>query len=338
MGGIGRDVMGDDHLGSLPVEKVRIDVLDRSHSPRLNGISRRHVSSLANVDGPLPPILVHRSSMMVIDGMHRLQVARVRGDQEIDVRFVDGDDASAFVMAVRANILHGLPLSTADKKSAAARIIALYPQWSDRMIASSCGLSARAVAGLRARPTTDCPQLDKRVGRDGRSRPVDGAARREFVIELLSKDSRSSLREIARAAGVSPETVRRIRAKLPRYSAVPDSGAASVRNAREVDRGRTTRASTGHRTPDDAGVDGAAALKRLSHDPRVRSSSMGREMLRAMVLPAALTHDLPGLVAGLPRYSLPWTVAAARKSARAWQEFAELVQYDYEHRTAPDGR
>ncbi|MFC7729983.1 hypothetical protein [Actinomadura keratinilytica] len=69
----------------------------------------------------LPPILVHRRTMRVVDGMHRLRAARLQGRCEIGVRFVDGPDADVFVAAVRANIGHGLPLSLADREAAAAR-------------------------------------------------------------------------------------------------------------------------------------------------------------------------------------------------------------------------
>jgi hypothetical protein len=41
--------------------------------------------------------------------------------------FFDGDADAGFVEAVRANISHGLPLTVADRKAAAGRILGLYP-------------------------------------------------------------------------------------------------------------------------------------------------------------------------------------------------------------------
>jgi hypothetical protein len=35
----------------------------------------------------LPPILVHRATNRIIDGMHRLEAAKLRGDETISVRF-----------------------------------------------------------------------------------------------------------------------------------------------------------------------------------------------------------------------------------------------------------
>ena len=84
---------------------------------------------------------LHRSTMRVVDGMHRLRAAKLRGQETIAVRYVDGDEASAFLVAVRANIAHGLSLIVTDHKAAAARIMDLYPHWSDRMIAKATALT-----------------------------------------------------------------------------------------------------------------------------------------------------------------------------------------------------
>jgi hypothetical protein len=62
--------------------------------------------------------------MRVIDGMHRLRAAQLRGDHGVEVKFFDGDADEAFIAAVRANITHGLPLTLADRKAAAQRILA----------------------------------------------------------------------------------------------------------------------------------------------------------------------------------------------------------------------
>ena len=59
----------------------------------------------------LSPILVRRCTNQVIDGVHRLIAARRRGQETIALRYFDGDEASAFVLAVSMNVAHGrLPL------------------------------------------------------------------------------------------------------------------------------------------------------------------------------------------------------------------------------------
>ena len=142
-------------------------------SPRLNGEDRAHIARLAETETPLPPILVDRRTMRVIDGMHRLMAASLQGRETIDVMFFDGSEADVFLRAVQENIAHGLPLSQADRRAAAERIIASHPHMSDRAIGHSAGLAAKTVAAIRKSSSEEIPQSNARVGRDGRVRPLD---------------------------------------------------------------------------------------------------------------------------------------------------------------------
>src|SRR5262249_13041343 len=154
-----------------PVASVPVSALRTGASPRQAGENLEHIRVLAEAPGELPPIIVRRADMRVVDGMHRLRAARLRGDEQIAVRFFDGDDNDAFVLAVRTNVTHGLPLSLADRKTAAERIVTSHPHWSDRMIATVSGLSAATIARIRKAH----PELaaDARVGHDGKVRPVN---------------------------------------------------------------------------------------------------------------------------------------------------------------------
>jgi hypothetical protein len=58
---------------------VEIARLVRGPMVRVEGENHAHARLLAWTPQPLPPILVHRSTMMVIDGMHRLLAAQLRG-------------------------------------------------------------------------------------------------------------------------------------------------------------------------------------------------------------------------------------------------------------------
>src|SRR6266700_1793568 len=149
---------------------VSIETLSLEGSPRLAGVNQNHVARLAEIDTPLPPILVHRRTMRVIDGMHRLRVAELKGRDQIAVEFFDGDDQEAFLLSVKQNVTHGLPLSLADRKAAAARILGWNREFSDSSIAAMTGLSDKTVAAVRKRSTSDIPRLNARIGRDGRSR------------------------------------------------------------------------------------------------------------------------------------------------------------------------
>ena len=165
---------------------IPIGRLKHSDSPRLEGENPDHVHALAESETILPPIIVNRSTMRVIDGMHRLRAAMLRGQDKIQVCFFEGDREDSFLLAVEANVKHGLPLSFADRTAAAARIISSHPQLSDRAIASSTGLAARTVAVIRQRSTGDGPQLNTRLGRDGRIRPLNAAEGRIIAAKLIA--------------------------------------------------------------------------------------------------------------------------------------------------------
>jgi ParB-like chromosome segregation protein Spo0J len=187
-----------------------------SFSVRRQGVQKEHVRALAEAGEALPPVLVHRATMRIIDGTHRWHAARLRGEEEIRVRFFDGDEASAFVLAVRTNIAHGLQLSLADRKAAASKIVELYPDWSNRLVASVAGLSPTTVAGIRAGRPPAAHHVSGRVGRDGRVRPLDISEGRRAAAKLIRDNPGASLRNIALQAGISPETARDVRARLRR--------------------------------------------------------------------------------------------------------------------------
>ncbi|MGP3924211.1 streptomycin biosynthesis protein [Streptomyces sp. 8N616] len=180
----------------------------------MSGEDTEHVRLLAGLDSELPPIVVHRRTMRVVDGMHRVRAAESRGEERIAVHLFDGTEEDAFVLAVKLNSANGLPLSQADRGRAAARILASHPHWSDRRIAEVTGLAAGTVAAMRKRSTDRFDQLKKRVGRDGRARPVDPAEGRIRASESLLAHPDSPLREIAAAAGISIATAKDVRDRI----------------------------------------------------------------------------------------------------------------------------
>ncbi len=196
-----------------PVMVPLADLLP-ADSPRLAGESEAHAQVLAESEASLPPILVHRASMRVIDGMHRLRAAVLRGEDNIAVRFFDGPADEVFVLAVETNIRHGLPLSRADRENAAARILVEHAAWSDRAIAQKAGLSAKAVAAIRRRLDDGTLQPTQRLGRDGRIRPVNGAEGRRSAGAFIAANPDASLRMIARDAGISLGTARDVRERI----------------------------------------------------------------------------------------------------------------------------
>jgi hypothetical protein len=101
-------------IESVPIAEARTDPLLPGSAPKPARRRRENVAGLGEPDEPVPPLLVLRSTNQMIDGMRRLLATRRRGRATMVVRYFDGDEQSAFLLAVSANAGHGLPLSLND--------------------------------------------------------------------------------------------------------------------------------------------------------------------------------------------------------------------------------
>jgi hypothetical protein len=183
--GDGHDRVVIDVVKLLPVRTIWLDLIHGGFFRRGTGIDDVLVRTLAEVANfsALPPILLQRDGLRVIDGTHRLAAAKARGEKFIRARVVNCTDDDAYILAVTANTLHGLPLSRADSVRGARRILVCRPDWPDRAIASATGLCAQTVASLRRaadqagdRTRERASLLTGRGGEDGgRHRPVSAA-------------------------------------------------------------------------------------------------------------------------------------------------------------------
>ncbi len=254
--------------------------------------------------------------MRVIDGVHRLRATELRGDSTIPARLFEGNDAEAFALAVHLNVTHGLPLTLAERKAAALRVLESYPHWSDRSIGLIAGVSNKTVGKLRGCATEEISQLDPRLGRDGKVRPISPAHGRRRAAEFLSMNPRASLREIARKAGVSVTTARDVRQRIDNgQSPLPDALAKnSRRNPQEP-------LLIGARVPPDGR--GSDLLQRLRRDPSVRSSERGRALLRLLSVVAVAISACNEFAEAAPIHCSGTIAEIARKNARAWQEIAD---------------
>ncbi|MDC2959355.1 hypothetical protein [Streptomyces gilvifuscus] len=300
-------------------EWIPIADLDLSHSPRSAGENGEHVRVLAESQADLPPIVVQRGTNRVVDGVHRVRAARLRGQQAIQARWFDGDDASAFVLAVRLNVRHGLPLSLADRKAAGIRILCEQEGWSNRAIASAVGLSPKTIAALRE--ATGRPGGQTRLGRDGRVRPVSTAAGRERAKQMLLREPASSLRAVSAVAGVSPGTVRDVRDQLHRETraVIPDQRRLPA--ARHAETGRAQATSSGQGKLDRT----TALLRSLRTDPSLRFNQSGRLLLSILAVAAIDPQAQEGLVLDLPDHCLDFVAELAQASVQAWQDLAARV-------------
>ncbi len=310
-------------------------------SPRLNGEDRSHIARLAEMEAPLPPILVDKRTMRVIDGMHRLMAASLQGRATIAVMFFDGSAEDVFVRAVQENVTHGLPLSQADRRAAAERITASHPHMSDRAIGQAAGLAAKTVAAIRKRSVDHVPQSNARVGMDGRVRPLDSSEARRRAAELLTSQPEASLRDVARAAGISPATVLDVRNRLSRGEPpAPQKPGTAGSNAASGGRANGAAGNEGASAPPagpvpasvpdprsgarpTAAPDPAATVEKLLRDPSLRNNDLGKEMLRLLHINAVSAEQLPDLAAVVPPHCVTTVVQLARQYARMWQDFAQ---------------
>jgi len=205
----------------LPIQNVPISSLVLGFYLRQGGTNAVHVQLLVGVAGTaeLPPILVQERTWRVIDGMHRLEAAKLRGDSGINAHLLDCTDDEALVLAIKSNTLHGLPLSKADRICGAKRVLAAHADWSDRTIAGIAGLSAKTIASLRNRSTGGAPFNGKRLGRDGKRRPVTAGEGRKRAAEYILAHPDAPLRQVARVADVSLGTVHDVRSRIRRGAA-----------------------------------------------------------------------------------------------------------------------
>lgn len=295
------------------------------YSPRLAGENPEHVKLLAAAQD-LPPVLVHRRTMTVIDGMHRLRAAKLRGDETISVNFFEGDDKEAFLLSVHANIKHGLPLSLADREAAASRILSIYPQWSDRAVAAAAGLSPATVSAIRQRSFVPAEREGGRVGRDGRVRPVDGSAGRRRASEVIAMKPDAPLRAIAREAGVSVGTARDVRERLragrdPVLTSQPGTAkerGPSVEGAVKAQRHRVGNARQS--------IDWRSVRGNLSKDPAVKYAENGRAFVRWVDSHAIEPVEWCELIDAVPPHWRNSVAELARSCAVAWLEFAQELE------------
>nr|AGS49770.1 transcriptional regulator [uncultured bacterium esnapd15] len=318
----------EEDINRQPVVEMEISSLGLSGSPRLAGGNPVHVEAMIAAQRELPPIVVHRPTMRVIDGAHRIQAALRRGETTIAGRFFDGTEDEAFVLSVWLNVSHGLPLALADRKRAAERIAVSHPQWSDRRVAAVTGISPGTVADIRRRVAGASAPEASRIGQDGRVRPLNCSAGRLLAGQLMTENPNLSLRQVAKAAAISPETARDVRNRLL-------SGADLVPSRRARDITPTVAESkSGDRRPlnlirsrgrSGPVPDRSAVVNRLMGDPALRYTDTGRNLLRLLTLHTRWTKEWETIVDNVPPHCADVVADLARQFSDLWADFATRV-------------
>lgn len=297
--------------GSVPIGLLR-----PADSPRLAGEDDEHIDLLAVAGSRLPPILVHRASMRIIDGMHRWRAAVQRGDDTIEVEYFDGTMDEAFLRAVSANVEHGLPLTRPDREAAVVRIIASHSHMSDRAIATVTGLSAPTVGAIRRRVAGGAIS-GMRIGRDGRLRPINSADGRRRASQVVRDRPDASLREIARAAGVSVGTARDVREKM-RRGVDPVTTGGALRSARPA------AADSPGAVPTSVAM--KQALGNLRKDPSLRLTERGRALLQWLGIHMVSEENQDEFVEAIPAHCANTVAELARASALLWNVLADKLE------------
>jgi ParB-like chromosome segregation protein Spo0J len=338
-------VINDDCLNimgwieHLPQEYVRVNTLTPGFYLREAGTNHAHVQLLADAasSSTLPPILVQRDTYRVIDGMHRLTAAKLLGAETVNAVFIDCTDEEALVLAIRSNTLHGLPLSKADRIAGAKRILMAHPDWADRAVASVTGTSAKTIAVLRNRSAGEVDRPDKRLGRDGKRRPVYALEGRQRAIAYLEAHPDASLREVAREAGVSVGTVHSMRRQmrhgtdpitpvtLPAEPALPPLASRPQAVATTGQSGTIVASATPALSQVRQKEWSAISIK-VANDPALRYTEGGRAFLRWMAQHATHAEEWRELVGAVPVHWVDEVTAVAERVSAEWRMFATQLR------------
>jgi hypothetical protein len=326
-------------LEDLPEVAVPISTLVPGFCLRLTGTDPNHIRMLADAAGSvsLPSILVQRRGSRIVDGMHRVEAAKLRHEENICARFIDCSDEEALVLSIKLNVLHGLPLSRADRISGAKRILAAHRDWSDRAVAAVSGLSAKTIASLRNRSTEDMQFHGKRLGRDGKWRPVSAIEGKVYAAEYIDAHPEAPLREVAREAGVSLGTVHAVRDRMRRGL---DHTARELRHPAAEPTDLPTQASPDSarprsRPPAPAPVLPASAgrqdsrrlvwseiASKLASDPVLKYTEGGRAFLRWMASHSAQADEWHEFIDAIPAHWVREVSCLADSISAEWCEFA----------------
>ena len=317
-----------EDLASVVDEVISIDQVLPADSPRIGGEDSEHARLLAELNCALPPIVVHRRTMRVIDGTHRLRAAVLRGEACIRAKFFEGSSEEAFVLAVQLNAWHGLPLSRAERSSAAARIIEAYPTWSNSRIASVCAISDKTVGAIRERSTSEFPRSKGRVGQDGRARPIDPVSGRLRAGEVLAKKPNTTLREVAQAAGISIGTAKDVRERLRQgHSVLPPRLAKANGEAVQTGPQKPTQASSPSSSSTPISIDRYMRLMAtLKQDPSIRLAGTGRALLRLLDAHVIDDERQEHLISNVPLHCRDAVIDAARRCASFWTHLIDQLE------------
>lgn len=191
----------------LPLERILVDPVLQ---PRRGGLDADHVRVLQECPESWPPLIViEHGGYQLVDGFHRYAAAQNIGQETVTVEVrempADGDlRALAFAL----NAVHGRPLTLADRRVEAERLLSNDATVSNLDIARRTALSPTTVAAIREQleAAEAIPATDQRVSRSGvsytppspRQRGELPAEQEPILERLLTAKDRREQRRLAR--------------------------------------------------------------------------------------------------------------------------------------------
>ncbi len=200
-------------------------------------------------------------------------------------------------------------------------------------MAGITGLSAKAIASLRNSSTGDTRFDGKRLGRDGKRRPIMPAEGRRRAAEYINAHPEASLREVARETDVSLGTVHDVREKIRRGA--DHAAGAPARATEQV--AISPVAAAAPVSPAPVGIihgGGARTAQRvawptisakLTADPALRYTDGGRAFLRWMALHSMQADEWREFIDAIPQHWLKEVSRIAASMSQEWQQFADRL-------------
>jgi ParB-like chromosome segregation protein Spo0J len=125
----------------VPWQAIEIDM---SIMPR-TALNQQKVAEYADILDQMPPLLVQRNTLKLVDGRNRLEAASRAGIDLVRVDYTDKEGDELIDLAFEMNRDHGIPLSLEERRAAARRKLQRNPEWTQAEIAKWAGLSDRTV-------------------------------------------------------------------------------------------------------------------------------------------------------------------------------------------------
>lgn len=152
----------------LAVDRI---LVDPALQPRVGGLDAAHVTALQENPEAWPPlVVVERGGYVLVDGFHRCAASQNLGREtvRVEVRELPADgDLRALAFAL--NAAHGQPLTLADRRAEAERLLRADATISNLDVARRTALSPTTVATIREQmeAAEQIPATDHRVSRSG---------------------------------------------------------------------------------------------------------------------------------------------------------------------------